>query len=124
MLLPRFPLTANTILGNAATIELECDCYSKSQSDGRYLSNSDFTPLDGRYFPVNGNAGGNGIFPMVITTLTPRMIRAVLPRAPLSGALILGNAGTLELSCDCYIRRQKPTAGISRRRWAAPWMDA
>ena len=30
------------------------------------------------------------------------MIRAILPRAPLSGALILGNAGTLELNCDCY----------------------
>ena len=50
----------------------------------------------------NGNNGGGGIFSMVITTLTPRIIRAILPRAPLNGALILGNAGTLELNCDCY----------------------
>ena len=43
---------------------------------------------------------------MVITTLTPRMIRAILPRPLLSGALILGNAGTLELNCDCYSKSE------------------
>ena len=43
---------------------------------------------------------------MVITTLTPRIIRAILPRPPLSGALILGNAGTLELNCDCYSKSE------------------
>ena len=51
---------------------------------------------------MNGNDGSGGSFPMVITTLTPRMIRAILPRPPLSSALILGNAATLELNCDCY----------------------
>ena len=34
------------------------------------------------------------------------MIRAILPRAPLSGAFILGNAGTLELNCDCYSKSE------------------
>ncbi|CAE7339270.1 unnamed protein product, partial [Symbiodinium necroappetens] len=78
----------------------------RDAADGRYIQSGNLTSLDSRYFPANGNAGGGGIFPMVITTLTPRMIRAILPRAPLSGALILGNAGTLELSCDCYSKAE------------------
>ncbi|CAE7912225.1 unnamed protein product, partial [Symbiodinium sp. KB8] len=61
-LLPQAPLGANLILGNSATVQLTCDCYSKSESDGRYFS--DYAPLDARYHVVNGNAGGGGIIPM------------------------------------------------------------
>ena len=80
--------------------------YTKSQADGRYVQSGNLGSLDSRYFPVNGNNGGGGIFSMVITTLTPRMIRAILPRAPLSGTFILGNAGTLELNCDCHSKSE------------------
>ncbi|CAE7462301.1 unnamed protein product, partial [Symbiodinium microadriaticum] len=75
-------------------------------ADGRYVQSGNLGSLDSRYFPVNGNNGGGGIFSMVITTLTPRMIRAILPRAPLSGTFILGNAGTLELNCDCHSKSE------------------
>ena len=101
-LVPRSPL-GSSVLFSGTVLELTCDAYTKSEADGRYVQSGNLGSLDSRYFPVNGNnGGGGGIFPMVITTLTPRMIRAILPRAPLSGALILGNAGTLELNCDCY----------------------
>ena len=100
-LVPRSPL-GSSVLFSGTVLELTCDAYTKSEADGRYVQSGNLGSLDSRYFPVNGNNGGGGIFPMVITTLTPRMIRAILPRAPLSGALILGNAGTLELNCDCY----------------------
>ena len=90
------------MLFSGTVLELTCDAYTKSEADGRYVQSGNLGSLDSRYFPMNGNNGGGGIFFMVITTLTPRMIRAILPRAPLSGALILGNAGTLELNCDCY----------------------
>ena len=90
------------MLFSGTVLELTCDAYTKSEADGRYVQSGNLGSLDSRYFPVNGNNGGGGIFFMIITTLTPRMIRAILPRAPLSGALILGNAGTLELNCDCY----------------------
>ena len=100
-LVPRSPL-GSSVLFSGTVLELTCDAYTKSEADGRYVQSGNLGSLDSRYFPVNGNNGGGGIFPMVITTLTPRMIRAILPRAPLTGALILGNAGTLELNCDCY----------------------
>ena len=48
-LLPQAPLGANLILGNSATVQLTCDCYSKTESDGRYFSNTDYAPLDSRY---------------------------------------------------------------------------
>ncbi|CAE7476412.1 unnamed protein product, partial [Symbiodinium necroappetens] len=102
---PRAPISTNLISSNG-TVELLCDAWSKSEADSRYVQSSNLTSLDSRYFPVNGNAGGGGIFPMVITTLTPRMIRAILPRAPLSGAFILGNGATLELNCDCYSKAE------------------
>ena len=35
-LLPQAPLGANLILGNSATVQLTCDCYSKAESDARY----------------------------------------------------------------------------------------
>ena len=43
-LLPQAPLGANLILGNSATVQLTCGCYSKSESDGRYFSNTDYAP--------------------------------------------------------------------------------
>ena len=78
------------------------DCYDKAESDGRYQSSSDFTNLDSRYFPVNGNLEANGIFQLVLEQFTPRMIRALLPRYPLTATTILGNNATLELEVDCY----------------------
>ena len=110
-LLPQAPLGANLILGNSATVQLTCDCYSKSESDGRYFSNSDFTPLDSRYHVVNGNAGGGGIIPMVLDNFTPRMIRALLPQAPLGANLILGNSATVQLTATA---RPKATPAM---RW-------
>ena len=103
-LAPRSPLGSN-VLFSGTVLELTCDAYTKSEADGRYVQSNNLASLDSRYFPANGNNGGGGIFPMVIT-LTPRMIRAILPRPPLSGALILGNAGTLELNCDCYSKSE------------------
>ncbi|CAE7821031.1 unnamed protein product, partial [Symbiodinium necroappetens] len=105
VLIPRSPLNINVILSGTA-LELTCDAYTRSEADGRYVRTGDLSSLDSRYFPVNGNNGGGGIFPMLITTLTPRMIRAILPRPPLSGAFILGNAATLELNCDCYSKSE------------------
>ena len=82
------------MLFSGTVLELTCDAYTKSEADGRYVQSGNLGSLDSRYFPVNGgNNGGGGIFLVMIT---------ILPRAPLSGALILGNAGTLELNCDCY----------------------
>ena len=90
------------------------DYYTRSQSDSRYfLQNASPGHTPNRkptvatslrpLFPTKRQQRQRRHFPlMVITTLTPRMIRAILPRPPLSGALILGNAGTLELNCDCY----------------------
>ena len=105
-LLPQAPLGANLIPGNSATVQLTCDCYSKSESDGRYFSNTDFAPLDARYHVVNGNAGGGGIIPMILENFTPRMIRALLPQAPLGANLILGNSATVQLTCDCYSKAE------------------
>ena len=85
-LLPQAPLGANLTLGNSATVQLTCDCYSKSESDGRYFSNTDYAPLDSRYHVVNGNTGGGGIIPMALDNFMPRMIRALLPQAPLGHA--------------------------------------
>ena len=89
-------MTGAAILGNGATLELNVDCYGKAESDGRYQSSSDFTNLDSRYFPVNGNLEANGIFQLVLEQFTSRMIRALLPRYPLTATAILGNSAILE----------------------------
>ena len=102
-LLPQAPLGANLILGNSATVQLTCDCWSKQESSDRFLSSTDFTPLDSRYHVVNGNAGGGG---MVLDNFTPRMIRALLPQAPLGANLILGNSATVQLTCDCFSKSE------------------
>ena len=64
-LLPRAPLAASTILTDT-TLELTCDAYTKAEADGRYLSSSNFAPLDNRYFVRNpAVAEGNGLFHLV-----------------------------------------------------------
>ena len=49
---------------------------------------------------------GNGIFSMVQEQFTPRIIRSLLCRSPLSAQPILGNGSTLELECNCWSKAQ------------------
>ena len=44
-LLFRPPLTGGAILGNGSVIEIEADCWSKAQSDGRYPLVATFNSL-------------------------------------------------------------------------------
>ena len=105
-LLPRAPLAANTIL-TETTLELSCDAYSKAESDGRYLSNSNFAPLDARYFARNPSvAEGNGLFHLVQDQFTPQIIRSLLFRSPLTGGAILGNGSVIEIEADCWSKAQ------------------
>ena len=105
-LLPRAPLAANTIL-TETTLELTCDAYSKSESDGRYLSSSSFAPLDARYFARNpAVAEGNGLFHLVQDQFTPQFIRSLLFRPPLTGGAILGNGSVIEIEADCWSKAQ------------------
>ena len=101
-LLPRAPLAANTILTDT-TLELTCDAFSKAEADGRYLSSSNFAPLDARYFPRNpAVAEGNGLFHLVQEQFTPKFIRSLLFRPPLTGGAILGNGSVIEIEADCW----------------------
>ena len=105
-LLPRAPLAASTILTDT-TLELTCDAYTKAESDGRYLSNSNFAPLDARYFVRNpAVAEGNGIFHLVQEQFTPHFIRSLLFRPPLTGGAILGNGSVIEIEADCWSKAQ------------------
>ena len=105
-LLPRAPLAANTIL-TETTLELTCDAYSKAEADGRYLSNSNFAPLDARYFVRNpAVAEGNGLFHLVQEQFTPRFIRSLLFRPPLTEEAILGNGSVIEVEADCWSKAQ------------------
>ena len=105
-LLPRAPLAASTIL-TETTLELTCDAYTKAESDGRYLSNSNFAPLDARYFVRNpAVAEGNGLFHLVQEQFTPRFIRSLLFRPPLTGGAILGNGSVIEIEADCWSKAQ------------------
>ena len=105
-LLPRAPLAANTIL-TETTLELTCDAYSKAEADGRYLSNSNFAPLDARYFARNPSvAEGNGLFHLVQDQFTPQIIRSLLFRSPLTGGAILGNGSVIEIEADCWSKAQ------------------
>ena len=81
-----------SILGNGSTLQITCDCYSKSESDSRYLSTSDFGPLDARYFVREPFPEGNGIFSMVQEAFTTRIIRSLLCQSPLSAQPILATA--------------------------------
>ena len=105
-LLPRAPLAANTILTDT-TLELTCDAYTKAEADGRYLSSSNFAPLDARYFARNpAVAEGNGIFHLVQEQFTPNFIRSLLFRPPLTGGAILGNGSVIEIEADCWSKAQ------------------
>ena len=105
-LLPRAPLAANTIL-TETTLELTCDAYSKAEADGRYLSSSNFAPLDARYFARNPSvAEGNGLFHLVQDQFTPQIIRSLLFRSPLTGGAILGNGSVIEIEADCWSKAQ------------------
>ena len=105
-LLPRAPLAANTILTDT-TLELTCDAYTKAEADGRYLSSSNFTPLDARYFVRNpAVAEGNGLFHLVQEQFTPHFIRSLLFRPPLTGRGILGNFSVIEVEADCWSKAQ------------------
>ena len=105
-LLPRAPLAASTILTDT-TLELTCDAYTKAEADGRYLSNSNFAPLDARYFVRNpAVAEGNGIFHLVQEQFTPHFIRSLLFRPPLTGGAILGNGSVIEIEADCWSKAQ------------------
>ena len=104
-LLPRAPLAANTILTDT-TLELTCDAYTKAEADGRYLSSSNFAPLDARYFARNpAVAEGNGRFHLVQDQL-PQFIRSLLFRPPLTGQGILGNFSVIEVEADCWSKAQ------------------
>ncbi|CAE7731333.1 unnamed protein product [Symbiodinium microadriaticum] len=74
------------------------DYYTKTQSDSRY-------------FVSNANAGN---ISLIRDAVTPPTLRVLIPRAPLSGAFILGNAGTLELNCDCYSKSESDGSGCGR----------
>ena len=50
-LLFRPPLTGGAILGNGSVIEIEADCWSKAQSDGRYPLVATFNSLEARSRP-------------------------------------------------------------------------
>ena len=103
--LPRTPLAASTILTDT-TLELTCGAYTKAESDGRYLS-SNFAPLDARYFPRNpAVAEGNGLFHLVQEQFTPKFIRSLLFRPPLTGGAILGNGSVIEIEADCWSKAQ------------------
>ena len=79
-LLPRAPLGASTILSDT-TLELTCDAYTKAEADGRYLSSSNFAPLDARYFARNpAVAEGNGLFHLVQEQLQSQAGRIALER--------------------------------------------
>ena len=105
-LLPRAPLGVNTILSDT-TLELTCDAYTKAQSDGRYLLNNNFAPLDARYLPNNPSVvQGNGLFHLVQDQFTPHIIRSLLFRSPLTGAQILGNGSVIEIEADCWSKAQ------------------
>ena len=107
-LLPRAPLGVNTILSDT-TLELTCDAYTKAEADGRYLSSSNFAPLDARYFVRNPATR----WPRATASSTssrsssrPHFIRSLLFRPPLTGRGILGNFSVIEVEADCWSKAQ------------------
>ena len=61
-LLFRPPLTGGAILGNGSVIEIEADCWSKAQSDGRHPLVATFNSLGSTVASIDGrvleNSGG------------------------------------------------------------------
>ena len=57
-LLFRPPLTGGAILGNGSVIEIEADCWSKAQSDGRYPLVATFNSLGSTVTSIDGRVTG------------------------------------------------------------------
>ena len=77
------------------------------QIKARYLSSSNFAPLDARYFARNpAVAEGNGLFHLVQEQFTPNFIRSLLFRPPLTGGAILGNGSVIEIEVDSWSKAQ------------------
>ena len=108
-LLLEAPLSGDAILGNQSTLRLRCDSWTKAEADGRFLRTNDLGPLDARYFPVAPGVEGGGIFNLIQTQFTPKIIRNLLCQTPLSAQPILGNGSTLQISCDCWCKGQSDT---------------
>ena len=105
-LLLEAPLVGDAILGNQSTLRIRSDSWSKAEADSRFLRTNDLGPLDARYFPVAPGAEGSGIYNLIQTQFTPKIIRNLLRQTPLSAQPILGNGSTLQISCDCWSKGQ------------------
>ena len=108
-LLLEAPLVGDAILGNQSTLRIRSDSWSKAEADSRFLRTNDLGPLDARYFPVAPGPEGSGIFNLIQTQFTPKIIRNLLCQSPLSAQPILGNGSTLQISCDCWSKGQSDT---------------
>ena len=108
-LLLEAPLVGDAILGNQSTLRIRSDSWSKAEADARFLRANDLGPLDARYFPVAPGAEGSGIYNLIQTQFTPKIIRNLLCQSPLSAQPILGNGSTLQISCDCWSKGQSDT---------------
>ena len=108
-LLLEAPLVGDAILGNQSTLRIRSDSWSKAEADSRFLRTNDLGPLDARYFPVAPGAEGSGIYNLIQTQFTPKIIRNLLCQTPLSAQPILGNGSTLQISCDCWSKGQSDT---------------
>ena len=76
-LLFRPPLTGGAILGNGSVIEIEADCWSKAQSDGRYPLVATFnslgstvTSIDGRVTALENSPGVAPTADLTVNSLT------------------------------------------------------
>ena len=69
---------------------------------------------DQRYFAVSANASFESL---VRTNVTPPMIKALLPRAPLAANTILTDT-TLELTCDAYTKAESDGRYLSSSSFA------
>ena len=69
---------------------------------------------DQRYFAVSANASFESL---VRTNVTPPMIKALLPRAPLAASTILTDT-TLELTCDAYSKAESDGRYLSSSSFA------
>ena len=69
---------------------------------------------DTRYFAVSANASFESL---VRTNVTPPMIKALLPRAPLAASTILTET-TLELTCDAYTKAESDGRYLSSSSFA------
>ena len=66
----------------------------------------DTAALDARYFPINSFTEGGPIYNLIQDQFTPRRIRSLVPRAPVSLLPILGNGSALELDMDCWSKSE------------------